>query len=126
MTEIPELQHSGLDCHGLHALAMTKKGKTENDLIITHRESGSTALVMTKNRNNDETMEKELSLRGRLVRGNPGFGIVGCPKGRRGGITTVWTGLPDWARNDRCNGITPVWTGLPRAKRPRNGGGTKQ
>jgi hypothetical protein len=47
------------------------------DLIITHRESGSTALVMTKNRNNGGGMEKELSLRGRLVRGNPGFGIVG-------------------------------------------------
>jgi hypothetical protein len=45
-----------------------------------------------------------LSLRGRLVRGNPGFGIVGSPKGRRGGITTLWTGLP-------------------RAKRPRNDGG---
>ena len=64
MTEVAEIQQCGLDCHA--ALAMTEKGKTENDLIITRRESGSTALVMTDNRSGDEE-SKQLRRNGKRI-----------------------------------------------------------
>ena len=59
-----------------------------------------------------------LSLRGRFVRGNPGFEIVGKSKRRRGGITTLWTGLLHSVRNDK--GAELKYSGLD-CRPPRDG-----